>query len=111
VYLHDTPGKSLFDASNRYFSHGCMRVEKAMELAHLLLVGNTIAVDTLEEKGCLRNQAPITVPATRPMNVVVLYNTAWFNSAGDISFSEDVYRKNVFLKPMEWVSDNNRHPD
>ena len=52
VYLHDTPGKSLFNASSRYFSHGCMRVEKAMELAHLLLVGNTIAVDTLEEKGC-----------------------------------------------------------
>jgi L,D-transpeptidase YcbB len=109
VYLHDTPGKSLFNAGSRYFSHGCMRVEKAMELAHLLLAGNTIAVDTLEEKGCLRNQAPITVAATHPMNVIVLYNTAWFNSAGDISFSEDVYRKNTFLQPKEWVSDNNRH--
>jgi murein L,D-transpeptidase YcbB/YkuD len=109
VYLHDTPGKSLFNVSNRYFSHGCMRVEKAMELAHLLLAGNTIAVDTLEEKGCLRNQAPITVPATRPMNVIVLYNTAWFNSAGDISFSEDVYRKNSFMLTKEWAFDNNRH--
>lgn len=110
VYLHDTPGKSLFNASSRYFSHGCMRVEKAMELAHLLLEGNTIAVDTLEEKGCLRNQAPITVMATRPMNVIVLYNTAWFNSAGDLNFSEDVYRKNAFLKPVVWASDNNRNP-
>jgi len=109
VYLHDTPGKSLFNASSRYFSHGCMRVEKAMELAHLLLAGNTIAVDTLEEKGCLRNQAPITVPATRPMNVIVLYNTAWLNSAGNISFAEDVYKKNAFLQPKEWVFDNNLH--
>ena len=109
VYLHDTPGKTLFNSTSRYFSHGCMRVEKAMELAHLLLAGNTIALDTLEEKGCLRNQAPVTVAATRPMNVIVLYNTAWFNAAGDISFSEDVYSKNVFLQSKEWVSDNNRH--
>ena len=109
VYLHDTPGKSLFTASSRYFSHGCMRVEKAMELAHLLLTGNTIAVDTLEEKGCLRNQSPIIVPATRPMNVIVLYSTAWFNSAGEINFSEDVYRKNSFMLTKEWASDNNRH--
>ena len=108
VYLHDTPGKSLFNAANRYFSHGCMRVEKPMELAHLLLAGNTIAVDTLEEKGCLRNQSPITVPATRPMNVIVLYNTAWFNSAGRIIFSEDIYRKNSFMPTKEWASDNNR---
>jgi murein L,D-transpeptidase YcbB/YkuD len=109
VYLHDTPGKSLFNASSRYFSHGCMRVEKAMELAYLLLAGNTIAVDTLEEKGCLRNQAPITATATHPMNVIVLYNTAWFNSAGEVSFSEDIYRKNAFLQPKEWASDNNRY--
>ena len=77
MYLHDIPGKSLFYISSRYFSHGCMRVEKAVELAHLLFVGNTIALDTPEEKGCLKNQSPITVPATRPMNVIVLYNTAW----------------------------------
>ena len=109
VYLHDTPGKSLFNASNRYFSHGCMRVEKAMELAHLLLAGNTIAIDTLEEKGCLRNQSPITVPANLPMNVIVLYNTAWFNAAGEVSFSPDVYGRNSFSQTREWASDNNRH--
>lgn len=96
VYLHDTPTKSLFGAAKRYFSHGCMRVEKAMELAHLLLAGNTIAVDTLEEKGCLINQVPIVVRATKPMNVFVLYNTAWYNSKGELSFSEDIYNKNHF---------------
>jgi murein L,D-transpeptidase YcbB/YkuD len=107
VYLHDTPSKSLFNASKRYFSHGCMRVEKAMELAHLLLADNTIAVDTLEEKGCLRNQSPIVVPALLPMNVIVLYNTAWFNAAGELSFSEDIYKRNSFVRSEEWLSRNN----
>ncbi|MDP4265285.1 MAG: L,D-transpeptidase family protein [Bacteroidota bacterium] len=96
VYLHDTPGKSLFGLNKRYFSHGCMRVEKAVELAHLVLKNNTIAIDTLEEKGCLNNQAPIVVPADEIIPVFVLYNTAWVDSAGRVSFSEDIYRKNRF---------------
>lgn len=98
VYLHDTPWKTLFAANKRYFSHGCMRVERAMELAHLLLAGNTIAVDTLEDKGCLRNQSPIIVPATVPMSVFVLYNTAWVDSAAIVRFNEDVYGRLPSIK-------------
>lgn len=98
VYLHDTPWKILFAANKRYFSHGCMRVERAMELAHLLLAGNTIAVDTLEDKGCLRNQSPIIVPATMPMSVFVLYNTAWVDSAAVVRFNEDVYGRLPSIK-------------
>jgi murein L,D-transpeptidase YcbB/YkuD len=37
IYLHDTPVKSLFMLNKRYFSHGCMRMEKPMELGHLVL--------------------------------------------------------------------------
>lgn len=98
VYLHDTPWKILFASNKRYFSHGCMRVERAMDLAHLLLRGNTVAVDTLEQKGCLINQSPITVPATTPVPVFVLYNTAWVDSSGTVSFSEDVYGRLASLK-------------
>ena len=37
VYLHDTPLKHLFARSRRDFSHGCIRVDKAIELAETLL--------------------------------------------------------------------------
>jgi len=37
VYLHDTPTKSLFDKDERTFSSGCIRVQKAFELAQLVL--------------------------------------------------------------------------
>jgi len=96
VYLHDTPDKGLFTFNKRYFSHGCMRVEKATDLARLVLKNNMIAIDTLEEKGCLYNQAPVVVPADEIIPVFVLYNTAWVDSAGRGSFSEDIYRKNRF---------------
>lgn len=93
VYLHDTPWKVLFNFNKRYFSHGCMRVQKAGDLARFLLKENRIAIDTLEEKGCLRNQRPVTLPVANRVPVFVLYNTAWFDSTGIVQFNEDVYGK------------------
>ena len=97
VYLHDTPWKALFDFNKRYFSHGCIRVEKAIELAHAVLRNNTIAIDTLEEKGCLRNQRPIPVPASVKTPLFILYNTAWVDSSATVRFHENVYRKELIL--------------
>lgn len=98
VYLHDTPTKSLFMLNKRYFSHGCMRMEKPMELGHMVLKNNPLAIDTLEQKGCLRNQSPITVPADIHMPVVVWYNPAGIDSTGRILFFEDVYEKFAWMK-------------
>jgi L,D-transpeptidase YcbB len=93
VYLHDTPSKNLFSVSKRYYSHGCMRMQKPMEIGHLVLRNNQLAIDTLEQKGCLRNQAPIHVKATDPMPVIVWYNPAGIDSTGRVLFFEDVYGK------------------
>ncbi|OQY95583.1 MAG: hypothetical protein B6D37_05265 [Sphingobacteriales bacterium UTBCD1] len=97
VYLHDTPAKKLFAFNKRYFSHGCMRVQKAMELGHIVLRNNSLALDTLEDKGCLRNQTPVVVPAGQHIPVFVIYSTAWTDGNGRISFNEDVYRKQIAI--------------
>jgi murein L,D-transpeptidase YcbB/YkuD len=39
VYLHDTPSRTLFAKPERAFSHGCIRVEKPMDLAEYALRG------------------------------------------------------------------------
>lgn len=93
VYLHDTPGKGLFMLNKRFFSHGCMRMEKPMELGHLVLKDHAAAIDTLEQKGCLRNQSPIFVPADEKMPVIVWYNPAGIDASGRILYFEDVYGK------------------
>ncbi len=93
VYLHDTNGKKYFNYLRRYLSHGCMRMQKPMEMGHLLLKNNPIAIDTLEQKGCLKNQSPIIVHVTEHMPVIVWYNPAGIDSTGRVLFYEDVYRK------------------
>lgn len=98
VYLHDTPTKKLFKQQRRFFSHGCMRMEKPMEIGHFILNKNGIAIDTLEEKGCIRNQSPVTVSADVRMPVIVWYNPAGIDAAGQLIFFEDVYGRFKRLK-------------
>ncbi|MFM9911681.1 MAG: L,D-transpeptidase family protein [Chitinophagaceae bacterium] len=93
VYLHDTPDKMLFMMGKRFFSHGCVRLEEPMQLGHLILKNNPIAIDTLEQKGCLRNQSPITVEADERMPVIVWYNPAGIDKAGRVIFYDDIYGK------------------
>ncbi len=97
VYLHDTPSKSLFSLHKRYFSHGCMRLGEPMNLGHLILKSNAIAIDTLEQKGCLRNQSPIRVKPDENIPVIVWYNPAGVDSSGRVIFYEDPYRKFKWL--------------
>lgn len=98
AYLHDTPTKNLFKQYQRFYSHGCMRMEKPMQLGYLVLKNNQIAIDTLEQKGCLRNQSPIAVPADEHMPVIVWYNPAGIDSTGRVIFYKDVYGKFNWMK-------------
>ena len=93
VYLHDTPWKVLFESANRFYSHGCVRVQKAKELSHILLKENSIAVDTLDEKGSLLGREPTVLKLPARVPVLILYNTTWFDLKGVIRFYPDIYRR------------------
>lgn len=93
AYLHDTPDKNLFQKQRRFYSHGCMRMEKPIDLGHLILPNNKISIDTLTEKGCLKSQAPVIVPAEIRMPVIVWYNPVGSDTAGNVIFYEDIYKK------------------
>ena len=59
----------------------------------MILKDNAIAIDTLEQKGCLLNQSPISVPAKDRMPVIVWYNTVGTDSTGHVIFFHDIYNK------------------
>jgi murein L,D-transpeptidase YcbB/YkuD len=90
VYLHDTPAKSLFEKDERTFSSGCIRVEKAFELAELVL--NDPAQwnqQTMAEVVATKKMQ--TVNLAKPVPVLILYWTAQPRPDGQVIFRSDVY--------------------
>lgn len=90
VYLHDTPGDHLFDVSNRGLSHGCVRLEKPLELAALLLRDNS---EWTSEKllAAIQDGKTEDVKLSRPCPVHLLYWTAWVADDGAVQFRKDIY--------------------
>ena len=92
VYLHDTPSKSLFDRDERTFSSGCIRVEKAFELAELVL-GDPARWNPQTMAEVVASKRMQTVNLARPVPVLILYWTAQPRPDGQVIFRNDVYNR------------------
>ena len=91
IFLHDTPSKSAFNLSMRQRSHGCVRVQDAVEFARLLLSPDPsllaqfdTALDARETK---------RIQTGREITVRLLYWTAFVDGQGRVAFREDVYER------------------
>ena len=90
IYLHDTPSRNLFNMTKRTFSSGCIRIEKPIKFAAYLLQDNPkwnlekliAAVNSKKNKAIL---------LSHPINIHVLYWTAWVDNDGILNFREDIY--------------------
>ena len=90
VYLHDTPSQALFDKAERAFSSGCVRVERALELAELVLDDpaqwNAQSIAGVIQGGKLQN-----VTLKHRMPVLLAYWTTWVDPEGRVNFRRDLY--------------------
>ena len=90
VYLHDTPSQALFDKAERAFSSGCVRVERALELAELVLNDpgqwNAQSIAAVIQGGKLQN-----VTLKQRMPVLLAYWTTWVDPEGRVNFRRDLY--------------------
>jgi murein L,D-transpeptidase YcbB/YkuD len=87
IYLHDTPAKALFASTERHASHGCARVENAVEFARLLAKDQ----GKLEEfDKALATQKETSVPLENKIPVRLLYHSAYFDG-GKVVFRTDPY--------------------
>jgi murein L,D-transpeptidase YcbB/YkuD len=90
VYLHDTPTKALFDKDERTFSSGCIRVQKAFELAELVL-GEPTRWNQETMAAVVASKKMQTVNLAQPVPVLILYWTAQPRADGQVVFRNDVY--------------------
>ncbi len=96
VYMHDTPhterSQSLFNKENRFFSHGCIRLQKPLELAQLLDPVTDIDENLMNE--CLINQTPKTISLKEKVPVFIMYFTDYIDENGDWKSVRDHYGLN-----------------
>jgi L,D-transpeptidase YcbB len=90
VYLHDTPGRELFERAARDFSSGCIRVEGALDLAaHLLREDPSWTPERIREVVRVGRERYVNLPT--PYQVHLQYWTAWLDEEGRVNFREDIY--------------------
>ncbi len=90
IYLHDTNSRDLFTlTADRWRSHGCVRVQKPVELANLVLGKPTFDAGFMNR--CLIDQKPKPLAIPKPVPVFIAYNTADVDSTGKLRLYRDVY--------------------
>ena len=104
IYLHDTPAKSLFNKESRAFSHGCVRVEKARDLAVKILENDK---NWTPEKidAAMHAGKESSYSLKRKIPVYIAYFTAFADKDGDVSFYEDVYSRDDRLAHLLYNDD------
>lgn len=102
IYLHDTPAQAMFGQDMRAVSHGCVRVQKPIELAKFLLNDDAKANKVEKEIQASSNGQVVDARwqmIKEPIPVFISYYTAWTNDDGSLVSSKDVYGYDRLLLP------------
>lgn len=89
IYLHDTPAKHLFERAERAFSHGCIRVERPVELAEFVFTSGGWSAEQIRSRIESRERSVEYLES--PVPVYILYWTAFVDAQGRVNFREDLY--------------------
>jgi len=90
VYLHDTPNRTLFERLPRAFSSGCVRLDRAVDLAVWLLSDEPQWPDgRIRATAASGIRTPVRLPT--PVPVIFIYLTAWAGRDGVVQFRNDLY--------------------
>jgi murein L,D-transpeptidase YcbB/YkuD len=96
IYLHDTPSKSIFQREYRAFSHGCINLEKAKELAAVILEDDSDwPLERINE--AMRGEKETVCILKKKIPIHIGYFTAWVTDSGEISFYKDIYSRDDCL--------------
>jgi murein L,D-transpeptidase YcbB/YkuD len=92
VYLHDTNARGLFSKKDRNLSHGCIRVQKAKELALYLAKDDDTFVGPEDLAVYFLLQRRMEIQVVKPIPVLLQYFTC-VEKNGRVMFYDDIYNK------------------
>ncbi len=91
VYMHDTPGKSVFGRSFRAASSGCVRVSEIEKLAVWLVADQGWKAEQVHLMRETRERYDLQLK--HPIPLYFAYITAWATRDGAVHFRRDIYNK------------------
>ncbi len=90
IYLHDTPSKDLFEYEYRAYSHGCINMNRAKELALLFLKDDPDwPIERIDE--AMKGEVETVCILKNKIPIHIGYFTSWVNDSGEICFYNDIY--------------------
>ena len=94
IFLHDTPSRSLFNNDNRALSHGCIRTERATELAITLAI---LQGGLTPEEGVdlIKGGEYTKVGFQKQMPVYITYFTMAQDINGKLATFADIYDRDA----------------
>ncbi len=95
VYLHDTNHRNLFDRNNRSLSSGCVRIEKPLELAQLLL-DNPKRFSKAKIDSIIGTTKTVFLKIKKRYSIYQWYWTAWSEN-NELIFRDDIYNLDANL--------------
>ncbi|KAF2517609.1 L,D-transpeptidase family protein [Flavobacterium zhairuonense] len=105
IYMHDTPSKTLFDFEKRTFSHGCINVKMAKELAVAMLKDYPEWTQAKIDKA-MDGKAENSFKLSKKVPIYITYFTSLVNENGEIGFFPDVYERDSELNTQLSVTSN-----
>ena len=91
VYMHDTPGQSLFGRNFRAASSGCVRINGIESLAAWVASDQGWRPEHVQQIRENRERRDVTLK--RPIPLYFSYITAWATQDGTVQFRRDIYQK------------------
>ena len=90
IYMHDSPEQQLFSRSRQDFSHGCIRLERAGDLA-VFVLRQIPGWDAERVRAAMSTGSNQQVNLTRRIPVLIIYGTVVVPEDGLVHFYDDIY--------------------
>ena len=91
IYLHDTNESQVFEIYRRDFSHGCIRVGEPQTLANYILTKED-GWNKKKVSRTFKTGENKTITLTNPLNLYLVYFTAWDSNDDWVQFRNDIYK-------------------
>ena len=96
IFFHDTPARGLFNKAGRALSHGCIRTERALELAMTVaILGRAASKDEAIEIATSGKYTKVFLEEGKQIPAYITYFTMGTNTDGELTTFKDIYDRDA----------------